>query len=294
MEHEPIRFRPHHVRHDEDLVANPEANADEVIGVLAQVPDSDIVLFPELGVTGYTCADLFGQARCWRRGSGRPAGSPRPREGVRNWSSSGCRSRSATACTTAAWRSRRGRSSGSSPSSSSRITRSSTRAAGSARPTGGSPGRSTSAAGASRSGSTCCSRPRRGRGRRGRDLRGPLDADPAQLGRRRSPGRTSCSTCRRATRRSARGRYRTDLVVGQSGRCIAAYAYASSGPSESTTDLVFGGHCLIAENGRLLKRVEPGRRRRPDRPRDRTSSRRTSTSRSSRPTAARRPASTTA
>ncbi len=50
-----------------------------------------------------------------------------------------------------------------------------------------------------------------------------------------------------------KSRYRTDLVVGQSGRCIAAYAYASSGPTESTTDLVFGGHCLIAENGRLLK-----------------------------------------
>ena len=47
--------------------------------------------------------------------------------------------------------------------------------------------------------------------------------------------------------------YRTGLVEGQSGRCITAYAYASAGPSESTTDLVFGGHCLIAENGRLLK-----------------------------------------
>src|SRR4029077_1257703 len=49
-----------------------------------------------------------------------------------------------------------------------------------------------------------------------------------------------------------KSRYRTELVVGQSGRCIAAYAYASSGPSEATTDLVFGGHCLIAENGKLL------------------------------------------
>jgi NAD+ synthase (glutamine-hydrolysing) len=46
--------------------------------------------------------------------------------------------------------------------------------------------------------------------------------------------------------------YRTNLVMGQSGRCIAAYAYAGSGPTESTTDLVFGGHCLIAENGILL------------------------------------------
>src|SRR5262249_53902159 len=49
-----------------------------------------------------------------------------------------------------------------------------------------------------------------------------------------------------------KSRYRTDLVVGQSGRCVAGYAMAGSGPSESTTDLVFGGHCLIAENGYLL------------------------------------------
>ena len=46
--------------------------------------------------------------------------------------------------------------------------------------------------------------------------------------------------------------YRKRLVATQSGKCIAAYAYASAGPSESTTDLVFGGHCLIAENGSLL------------------------------------------
>lgn len=46
--------------------------------------------------------------------------------------------------------------------------------------------------------------------------------------------------------------YRRQLVVQQSGRCLAAYVYASSGIWESTTDLVFGGHCLIAENGVLL------------------------------------------
>ena len=47
--------------------------------------------------------------------------------------------------------------------------------------------------------------------------------------------------------------YRRDLVVGQSARLIAAYAYVSSGVDESTTDVVFGGHSLIAENGSLLK-----------------------------------------
>jgi NAD+ synthase (glutamine-hydrolysing) len=46
--------------------------------------------------------------------------------------------------------------------------------------------------------------------------------------------------------------YRRQLVLSQSGRCMAAYVYASCGVGESTTDLVFGGHCLIAENGSLL------------------------------------------
>ena len=50
--------------------------------------------------------------------------------------------------------------------------------------------------------------------------------------------------------------YRRRLVTTQSGKCIAAYAYASAGPTESTTDLVFGGHCMIAENGSLLAESE--------------------------------------
>jgi NAD+ synthase (glutamine-hydrolysing) len=54
--------------------------------------------------------------------------------------------------------------------------------------------------------------------------------------------------------------YRRQLVQGQSGRCIAAYVYCSSGVWESTTDLVFGGHCLVAENGSLLAESERFRR----------------------------------
>lgn len=46
--------------------------------------------------------------------------------------------------------------------------------------------------------------------------------------------------------------YRRDLVKQQAGRCLAAYVYASAGPGESSTDLVFSGACLIAENGVLL------------------------------------------
>ncbi len=46
--------------------------------------------------------------------------------------------------------------------------------------------------------------------------------------------------------------YRRNLVTQQSARCMAAYCYTSAGNSESTTDVVFGGHAMIAENGALL------------------------------------------
>jgi NAD+ synthase (glutamine-hydrolysing) len=54
--------------------------------------------------------------------------------------------------------------------------------------------------------------------------------------------------------------YRRQLVQSQSGRCIAGYIYSSCGVSESTTDVVFGGHCLIAENSALLSESERFRR----------------------------------
>ena len=50
----------------------------------------------------------------------------------------------------------------------------------------------------------------------------------------------------------AKADYRRDLVCTQSGRTISAYVYAGAGPSESTKDVVFGGHLIAAENGRLL------------------------------------------
>ncbi|MFO0798000.1 MAG: NAD(+) synthase [Gemmataceae bacterium] len=46
--------------------------------------------------------------------------------------------------------------------------------------------------------------------------------------------------------------YRRQLIGGQSGRCLAGYIYAACGVGESTTDLVFGGHNVIAENGAVL------------------------------------------
>ena len=47
--------------------------------------------------------------------------------------------------------------------------------------------------------------------------------------------------------------YRRDLVKMQSAKLVCGYIYADSGEGESTTDLVFAGHNLVAENGILLK-----------------------------------------
>ena len=50
----------------------------------------------------------------------------------------------------------------------------------------------------------------------------------------------------------SKAQYRKNLVSSQSARCICAYLYTSSGVYESSTDLVFSGATLIAENGSLL------------------------------------------
>ncbi|MCX7883804.1 MAG: NAD(+) synthase [Caloramator sp.] len=50
--------------------------------------------------------------------------------------------------------------------------------------------------------------------------------------------------------------YRKELVKQQSGRLICSYIYSSSGVYESTTDMVFSGHLLIGENGSILKENE--------------------------------------
>ncbi len=49
--------------------------------------------------------------------------------------------------------------------------------------------------------------------------------------------------------------YRRSIVVHQSADCYCSYLYASAGMDESSTDLVFSGHCMIAENGKLLNEV---------------------------------------
>ncbi len=235
-------------------IANPTANVLEVIRVLEQLPDSDIVLFPELCLTGYTCADLFGQSaliegalraldQLAQATTSRPqlvvVGLPVPL--------GNCLYNAAAAIS-------RGKILGAVPKQNlpnykefyeNRWFR---------------PAEGTEPAEIDLAqnrvpfgidllfrcsaiesipvlvGIEICE-----------DLWVPIPPSSVQAG----AGATILLNPSASNETIAKSQYRRDLVVGQSGRCIAAYVYSGAGPSESTTDLVFGGHCLIAENGRL-------------------------------------------
>lgn len=66
-------------------------------------------------------------------------------------------------------------------------------------------------------------------------------------------GATILVNCSASSETYGKDGYRTSLISGQSARMISGYVYANAGAGESTTDLVFGGHNIIAENGMVLK-----------------------------------------
>jgi NAD+ synthase (glutamine-hydrolysing) len=236
-------------------VGNPEANAAAVISVLDQVADSDIVVFPELCLTGYTCADLFGQTALLEATAEAARRVIAATAGRRQLVVVGLPVPVGNVLYNAALVLDGGEALGIIPKQNlpnykefyeNRWFR----------PADGSePGEAEClgrrvpfgidllfACGAVEGcpvvvGVEICE-----------DLWVPIPPSSVQAG----AGATLILNPSASNETIGKSRYRTDLVVGQSGRCIAAYAYAGSGPSESTTDLVFGGHCLIAENGRLL------------------------------------------
>ena len=55
---------------------------------------------------------------------------------------------------------------------------------------------------------------------------------------------------------AGKAEYRRDLVKNQSAKLFCGYIYADAGEGESTTDLVFSGHNMIAENGTVLAEAE--------------------------------------
>lgn len=69
-------------------------------------------------------------------------------------------------------------------------------------------------------------------------------------------GATVIVNCSASDETIGKDRYRRELIAGQSARLIAGYVYANAGEGESTTDLVFGGHNLITENGAVLSEAK--------------------------------------
>ncbi|MGO9468435.1 MAG: NAD(+) synthase [Isosphaeraceae bacterium] len=239
-------------------VANPAANAAEILGVLERATDSDVVLFPELCVTGYTCADLFAQSSLLDAGlraiaqiteatTGRAqlvvVGAPVPC-GNRLFNCAIAISDGAVLGVVpkqylpnykefyeSRWFSP---ASGREPAEidlGSRRVPFGIDLLFDGRP--GTPGNSASAL----VGIEICE-----------DLWVPIPPSSFQA----IAGATVLLNPSASNETIGKSQYRGDLVVGQSGRCIAAYCLAGAGPTESTTDVVFGGQCLIAENGRLL------------------------------------------
>lgn len=66
-------------------------------------------------------------------------------------------------------------------------------------------------------------------------------------------GATVIVNCSASDETIGKDTYRRALISGQSARLISGYIYANAGEGESTMDLVFGGHNIIAENGTTLK-----------------------------------------
>ena len=70
-------------------------------------------------------------------------------------------------------------------------------------------------------------------------------------------GATVIVNCSASDETVGKAEYRRALVANQSARLLCCYLYASAGHGESTQDMVFAGHDLVAENGVLLAETEP-------------------------------------
>ncbi len=232
-------------------VADPSRNVDEMLEALGRVADSDVVVFPELSVTGYTCADLFGQEALLRAAEVAAGRLVEETRGRRQLVAVGMPLSLDNGLYNCAVMIGDGSVLGIVPKQFLPNSREFYearwfRAADGSEPTtvefGGRPvpfgvDLLFRTGGGLVVGVEICE-----------DLWMPIPPSSRQA----VAGANLLLNLSASNETIGKAAYRADLVVGQSGRCIAGYAYSGAGPSESTTDLVFGGHCLIAENGRLL------------------------------------------
>lgn len=77
--------------------------------------------------------------------------------------------------------------------------------------------------------------------------------DPPSI-RHALAGATVIVNCSASDETTGKDGYREALISGRSARLVCGYIYANAGEGESSQDLVFGGHNLIAENGKILSR----------------------------------------
>lgn len=70
-------------------------------------------------------------------------------------------------------------------------------------------------------------------------------------------GATVIANCSAGDETTGKAEYRRTLISAHSAKTISGYIYCNAGAGESTTDMVFSGHSLIYENGRLLAQRDP-------------------------------------
>lgn len=235
-------------------VANPKANAAEAIRILGNVEEADIVLLPELSITGYTCADLFGNEELLNAAEEATVDVVNATAGRQQLVVLGVPLRFGNSLFNTAVGIDDGRILGIVPKQFIPNYQEYYEGRWFSSATGEEPGEIDIAGqrvpfgidllftcGKVVVGVEICE-----------DLWMPIPPSSFQS----VAGANVLLNPSASNALIGKAEYRRDLVVGQSGRCIAAYAYASAGPTESTTDLVFSGHCLVAENGRLLSESE--------------------------------------
>jgi NAD+ synthase (glutamine-hydrolysing) len=231
-------------------IADPEANAAEILAVLDRVPDSDVVVFPELAVTAYTCGDLFGQSKLLESAMEALLRIAEATKGKQQLIVVGAPLAAQNSLYNCGVAISGGEILGVVPKQFIPNYKEFYESRWFSSATGAEPREIVIGdvavpfgidllfqAGRVIVGVEICE-----------DLWMPIPPSSYQA----VAGANVLVNLSASNETIGKNRYRTDLVTGQSGRCIAAYAYSSAGPTESTTDLVFGGHCLIAENGTLI------------------------------------------
>ena len=240
-------------------VADVAFNTQAIIAALREAAGQGcrLAVFPELCITGYSCGDLFYQRTCWRR---RPRRWRRSRS--RRRGRDRCRRRAAAGGGRQALQLRgahrrragAGHRTQDLPAHHQRVLRGALVHVGQP----GDPARRSRSTGGRRRSASICSL----RADNlpdcviGIEICEDLWAVNPPSGDMALAGATILLNGSASNELLGKVEYRRDLVRQQSARCLAAYLYAGAGPGESTTDTVWAGHSLIAENGAILAETE--------------------------------------